>query len=140
MYSFIIMSKIDKEERWVACTGLLGDMGYICSDRGRVARVLKGGDSHGYRAISVRYMGKVVSILVHRLIAKAFLGACPDGYVVNHKDENKINNAIDNLEYVTPKENFWHSFRRHPDRYKQAAFTRECKRDCPEYFIGENEI
>lgn len=134
------MSKIDKEERWVPCAGLLGNMGYICSDRGRVAHILKGGTARGYKVISVRYMGKVVGLLVHRIIAKAFLGACPDGYVVNHKDENKKNNAVDNLEYVTQKENFWHSFTRHPDRYKRAAFVRGCKRDFPEYFIGEDEI
>lgn len=44
--------------------------------------------------------------LVHRLLAKAFLGAEDgDGRVVDHIDGNKENNRIDNLELITPKEN-----------------------------------
>lgn len=48
--------------------------------------------------------------LVHRLIAKTFLGAKDgDGLVVNHKDGDKFNNALKNLELVTPKENTAHA-------------------------------
>lgn len=47
---------------------------------------------------------------VHRLVASAFFGDNPD-MEVNHKDGNKLNNTISNLEWCTHKENIQHSFR-----------------------------
>ncbi len=43
--------------------------------------------------------------LVHRLVYMAHKGAIPKGMQINHKDENKTNNCIENLEVVTPKQN-----------------------------------
>ncbi|MBQ2175564.1 MAG: HNH endonuclease [Alphaproteobacteria bacterium] len=47
------------------------------------------------------------SISVHRMVALAFLGGPPnpDKNVINHKDENKTNNRVDNLEWCTTKYN-----------------------------------
>lgn len=61
-------------------------------------------NSRGYCCVSLH--GK--SHLVHRLIAQAFLGNV-SGKVINHIDGNKLNNAINNLEIVTQKENIQHS-------------------------------
>lgn len=50
---------------------------------------------------------KVDSKLVHRLVMEAFVGKSP--LQVNHKDGNKLNNRLDNLEYVTARENIQHA-------------------------------
>lgn len=42
---------------------------------------------------------------VHVLVALAFLGVPPENMEINHKDENKANNAISNLEYITHRDN-----------------------------------
>lgn len=47
--------------------------------------------------------------LIHRLVAETFLGIVGDGYEVNHKDGNRYNNDISNLEWVTHRENMAHA-------------------------------
>ena len=54
-------------------------------------------------------LGRGCKKYVHRLVADAFIGPCPAGKQINHKDGNPQNNSINNLEYVTPKENIEHA-------------------------------
>lgn len=46
---------------------------------------------------------------VHVLVAEAFFGPPPEGHEVNHKNGDKADNRLENLEYVTKQENYWHS-------------------------------
>lgn len=63
-------------------------------------------DRIGYRLICISTdAGLRQSFGVHVLVASAFLGKCPDGHEVDHKDFDKSNNAFGNLEYVTHREN-----------------------------------
>lgn len=57
---------------------------------------------NGYKRISLK---RGQSVAVHRLVAKAFIPN-PNNYPeINHIDENKINNSVDNLEWCTRKYN-----------------------------------
>ncbi|UCF55879.1 MAG: HNH endonuclease, partial [Deltaproteobacteria bacterium] len=47
--------------------------------------------------------------LVHRLVAEAFIGSCPEAHEINHKDCDPSNNHVSNLEWVTRKENIAHA-------------------------------
>ncbi len=64
---------------------------------------------NGYMIFGAFVNGKRTSVLVHRAVAEAFIGPCPEGFVVNHKDGIKGNNRIDNLEYVTVRQNAQHA-------------------------------
>jgi len=64
-----------------------------------------------YRSITLRGSHRVLTTNIHQLIALTFLGPCPFGYEVNHKDAVKTNNNISNLEYVTYKEQIRHAFK-----------------------------
>ncbi len=63
----------------------------------------------GYWFVSLYEGGKSKQAYLHRLVAEAFIGPCPAGIQVNHKDLNKANNVVGNLEYVTPQENMAHA-------------------------------
>lgn len=47
---------------------------------------------------------------VHALVALVFLGDRPNGLIVNHKDGNKLNNSIENLEWTTYGQNNKHAY------------------------------
>ena len=49
--------------------------------------------------------GKRVDKFIHRLVAEAFIHNTFNKKIVHHKDGNRKNNSIDNLEWVTYKEN-----------------------------------
>ena len=65
----------------------------------------------GYLAIGVMVGGRRFFRMVHRLVFEAFVGPIPEGFEINHLDGNKKNNALVNLEVVTPKENIQHAIR-----------------------------
>lgn len=71
---------------------------------GRPVRPQAGGT--GYSMVSLSG-DKARRAYVHHLVAEAFLG--PRTKIVNHKDGNKLNNRLENLEYVTHQENCAHA-------------------------------
>jgi len=59
--------------------------------------------------------GKRRSVQMHRLVKAAFCGQDPDR-IVNHKDKNRTNNCLENLEYLTQQENVIHAIVTSPDK------------------------
>ena len=65
----------------------------------------------GYYRFTIRYNSISNNYLAHRLVAMAFIPNPLMNPEVNHKDGNKLNNNIENLEWVTKSENIIHSFK-----------------------------
>ena len=59
----------------------------------------------GYKYFQLVEDYKRKNHLIHHLVAKCFIGERPDGLVIDHIDQNKLNNNIKNLRYVTQQIN-----------------------------------
>lgn len=77
----------------------------------RILRLQK--TKNGYLSVKLRPKNSDTfkRFYIHRIVATAFLGPGPEGYEVNHKDENKENNAVSNLEWVPKSENLYYGTR-----------------------------
>ena len=76
-------------------------MGRKCG--GRTLKTLRGKD--GYLRINLSKNGITKQYLIHRLVAQAFIPNQNNYLEINHKDENKTNNRVENLEWCTRKYN-----------------------------------
>ena len=85
--------------------------GKIYSFRSGIKKELALSNHNGYRRVSLSKKGKSKHLYVHRIVAQAFLDKqeTEQKLEVNHKDGNKSNNCIDNLEWVTHSENMAHA-------------------------------
>lgn len=72
---------------------------------GKVKIVKPNVKPNGYLQVGLYKDGQRKHMYVHRLVYATFKGEIPAGLTVNHKDENKVNNNIDNLELMTIAEN-----------------------------------
>ena len=116
--------EIPLQEEWKAITGYEGL--YEISNFGRVkslnrldsmGRVVEETiktqhiGTTGYPAITLNKDGKKKTKVVHQLVAESFLGHIPDSYngVINHIDNIKTNNRLDNLEVVSSRYNTQYS-------------------------------
>ena len=97
---------------------IAGTRGFIeVSNEGRVRSLLRGepralktqADNKGYHRIRVTIEREKFGYKVHREVAKAFIPNPDNLPQVNHKDGNKSNNAVDNLEWISNRDNANHA-------------------------------
>lgn len=81
----------------------------------------------------VRLNGNIFRL--HRLVAENFIPKIPGKYYVNHKDGNKLNNRVDNLEWCTSSENAKHAF----DMGLRTGTTPKGE-DCPWSKLTEKDV
>ena len=112
------------KERWEDIEGFKES--YQVSDLGRVrsldrliwngkvyykmkGRVLKTANDRGYLYVNLMKSGNGDTRKVHRLVAETFILKVKNKPTVNHKDLDKSNNRVDNLEWLSNNENIQHA-------------------------------
>lgn len=97
------------KETWKPITDYVGL--YEVSSEGRVRNVKTGkilkpkNNRRGYLFVGLHKNGAVKNRYIHRLVAQAFIPNPNKLPEVNHKDEIKANNNLDNLEWVSHRDN-----------------------------------
>ena len=93
-------------------------------------------DKDGYKIVRLYYKNKAKCEKVHRLVAITFIPNPLNKPQVNHKDGNKSNNHISNLEWSTAKENVNHSFKslnRQSSNKGLFGYNNHCSKETHQY-------
>lgn len=144
----VLLEEIDYKdlpsEEWRDVVGYEGlyevsNFGRVKSLQRDVAKILKSNPGiGGYLRVVLCKNEVKKNRFVHVLVAQAFIPNPEGKKQVNHRDGNKKNNHVDNLEWTTPAENIAHAFelglRKSGCKHHMAKFTadqvREIRRDC----------
>lgn len=83
----------------------------------------------GYQYVNFKISGKNTNFAVHRIVANAFIPN-PNGYTeVNHKDYDRNNNCVDNLEWVTSSQNKAHAYLKQENKQSRGKAVEQYSKD-----------
>jgi len=102
-------------------------------------------DTYGYLSVELYNTDGSSRKLVHRLVGIAFIEGHFSGLQINHIDGNKVNNYVENLAWVTPRENLTHAHRTGlkkahghiPVRIIELEKTFTSQRECADFIQGK---
>ena len=118
------------------------NLGNIKNYKGRVMKTFK--NNSGYMQINLYKDGNLKKHLVHRLVLQTFKPNSDNKPCVNHLDENKENNALNNLSWCTYSENNTHNGRAKKVAAKMKSngiYAKNAKmKSIPVYCITNNTV
>jgi hypothetical protein len=87
----------------------VNNLSQIVSPKGKICKINI--SNSGYYCFSVKEKGKFIGKFLHRALCFEFVPKVENKDFVNHKDGNKLNNDINNLEWCTKSENTKHAYK-----------------------------
>ena len=132
--------KIPEAKRMLACGATLREVAEFLGTSITTAHMIKTGrtwrGNAGHRPVKtqegsdfyIRFMacrkGKYTFVSIHRAVWETFVGPIPERMHINHKNLDRADNRLENLEVVTPKQNSQHAadaYRQNPANYDPVA-------------------
>lgn len=126
LYSVSNLGRVKKDEceRWVMLGGFLKGKGAIVHYDEKLLSLHQNKD--GYMCVTLQKDFKPVKVCVHRLVAIAFIANPNNLPEVNHISENKTDNSVSNLEWVSPKRNCNHGTRNQRISESKKGISHPC--------------
>ena len=97
---------------------------YEISNLGRIkrfSRIRKPVLGKDYYRINLCKSSTQKTFYIHILVAENFIGSIPKDFIVNHKDGNKLNNAVENLEIISKQDNVVHAYKNNLTKTKKGS-------------------
>lgn len=126
LYMVSNCGRVKSFDRWVK-----GRNGSVRLIKGRILKPVT--NTFGYLQVGLFKNGKVKAFTVHRLVAEAFLPNPHNYPCVNHKDENKQNNNVSNLEWCTAQYNNTYGTR--IERVAEKTTNGKCSKPVLQYTL-----
>ena len=89
----------------------VNDTGDVFSLKGKKKKLIGKITKQGYRQLLINHNGVRKYVLEHKLILSAFVENIFNKRTINHKDGNKLNNSLNNLEWASDSENQLHAIK-----------------------------
>lgn len=97
-------------------------------------------DKYGYQVIKLYREKKQYTLKIHRLVAEAFLEKIDGKNIVDHIDEDKTNNNVDNLRWCTHKENSEFYILNNPHKFKKKKLKESSKKKQERLLMHSKEM
>lgn len=137
LFSFV--KPIDGYERY-----FVNRDGHVFSDGrdGKMRELAPCRTPSGYLKVWLYKQGRRKMFYIHRLVTKAFLKNPQNLPCINHKDFNKANNKVENLEVCTSRYNMIYNsrFGKHSSKYVGVTWDKNRKKWQAQYQIGKKKI
>lgn len=132
------------EEIWKDVPGFdkyqVSNLGRVKSFKLKQVRILKQRmSSSGYMNVILCKDGKIKGFNVHSLVAIAFLNhiPCRQKLVIDHINDNKLDNNVENLQIVTTRYNVFKTQGKNSSKFKGVSWSKQTKKWRADIFINK---